>query len=91
MSWSWKVGRLFGIPVYLHATFLLLMGFILLAQWRAGGNLVAAIVAVLFILAIFATIVLHELGSSGRGRCRVQTAVGRARPLPRCPPSAGSR
>lgn len=62
MIWSWKVGRLFGIPVYLHTTFLLLMGFILLAQWREGGNLVAAIGAVLFILAIFATIVLHELG-----------------------------
>ena len=38
--WSWKVGRLFGIPVYLDTTFLLLMGFILLAQWREGGNLV---------------------------------------------------
>ena len=62
MIWSWKVGRLFGIPVYLHTTFLLLMGFILLAQWREGGNLVAAIGGVLFILAIFATIVLHELG-----------------------------
>ena len=62
MIWSWKVGRLFGIPVYLHTTFVLLMGFILLARWREGGNLVAAIGGVLFILAIFATIVLHELG-----------------------------
>ena len=62
MTWSWKVGRLFGIPVYLHTTFLLLMGFILLVHWREGGNLVAAIGGVLFILAIFATVVLHELG-----------------------------
>lgn len=62
MIWSWKVGRLFGIPVYLHTTFLLLMGFILLARWRDGGDLVAAVGAVLFILAIFATVVLHELG-----------------------------
>ncbi len=60
--WSWKVGRLFGIPVYLHTTFLMFMGFILLSRWREGGNLVAAIGGVLFILAIFATIVLHELG-----------------------------
>ena len=60
--WSWKVGRLFGIPVYLHTTFLLLMGFILLARWREGGDLVAAIGGVLFIVAIFATVVLHELG-----------------------------
>lgn len=62
MIWSWKVGKLFGIPVYLHSTFLLLMGFVLLAQWREGGNLVAAIGGVLFILAIFGTVVLHELG-----------------------------
>lgn len=62
MIWSWKVGNLFGIPVYLHATFLLFMGFILLGQWREAGNLAAAIGGVLFILAIFATVVLHELG-----------------------------
>ncbi len=62
MIWSWKVGRLFGIPVYLHTTFILLMGFMLLAQWREGGNLVAAIGGVLFVLAIFSTVVLHELG-----------------------------
>jgi len=60
--WSWKVWRLFGIPVYLHTTFVLLMGFILLARWRGGSDLVAAIGGVLFILAVFATIVLHELG-----------------------------
>ena len=60
--WSLKVGRLFGIPVYLHTTFLLLMAFILLSRWRAGGSLVAAVGGVLFIVAIFATVVLHELG-----------------------------
>ncbi len=60
--WSWRVGTLFGIPVYIHATFLLLVGFILMAQWRAGATLTSAIGSVLFVLAIFATIVLHELG-----------------------------
>ncbi len=62
MTWSWKVGRLFGIPVYLHATFLLLIGFILLTRWREGATLVAAVGGVLFIAAIFVTILLHELG-----------------------------
>jgi Zn-dependent protease/CBS domain-containing protein len=38
------------------------MGFVLFAQWREGGNIVAAIGGVLFILAIFGTVVLHELG-----------------------------
>ena len=60
--WSWRIGRLFGIPVYLHATFFLLVAFILIAQWRDGATLRATIGSVLFILAIFATIVLHELG-----------------------------
>ena len=61
-GWSWRIGTLFGIPVYIHATFLLLVGFILMAQWRAGANLASAVGSVLFVLAIFATIVLHELG-----------------------------
>lgn len=60
--WSWRIGTLFGIPVYVHATFLLLVGFILMAQWRAGANVTSAMGSVLFVLAIFATIVLHELG-----------------------------
>ena len=68
MIWSWKIGTLFGIPVYVHTTFLLLMGFILLMQWREDGNLVAAIGGVLFILAIFATVVLHELGHAVTAR-----------------------
>jgi len=60
--WSWRIGRLFGIPVYLHATFFLLVAFILIAQWRNGATPSAAIGSVLFVLAIFVTIVLHELG-----------------------------
>jgi len=60
--WSWRVGRLFGIPVYLHGTFLVLVGFVLLGKWRQGGDLGSAVGSVLFLLAIFATIVLHELG-----------------------------
>lgn len=62
MVWSWRVGRLFGIPVYLHGTFLVLVGFVLLGKWRQGGDLGSAVGSVLFLLAIFATIVLHELG-----------------------------
>ena len=30
MKWSIRLGRLFGIPVYLHFTFLLLLGFLAL-------------------------------------------------------------
>jgi Zn-dependent protease/predicted transcriptional regulator len=39
-----------------------LVGFVLLGKWRQGGDLGSAVGSVLFLLAIFATIVLHELG-----------------------------
>jgi Zn-dependent protease/CBS domain-containing protein len=62
MRWSWKIGRLAGINVYMHATFVLLLAFILLASWSEKHNLNDTLIAVLFILAIFACVVLHELG-----------------------------
>jgi hypothetical protein len=26
MKWSWKIGRLWGIDIYMHITFLLIIG-----------------------------------------------------------------
>ncbi len=62
MRWSWKIARIAGINVYMHATFLLLIAFIVLVYWVQGRNLTATIWGVLFVLAIFVCIVLHELG-----------------------------
>ena len=62
MHWSWKIGKLAGIDVYMHATFLLLVGFIVVADWRDGHNLTRTLFAVLFVMLIFGCIVLHELG-----------------------------
>jgi Zn-dependent protease/CBS domain-containing protein len=62
MRWSWKIGRLAGINVYMHATFVLLLAFILFASWSEKHDVTAAIVAALFILTIFGCVVLHELG-----------------------------
>jgi Zn-dependent protease/CBS domain-containing protein len=62
MRWSWKIGRLAGINVYMHATFVLLLAFILFASWSGKHDLGAAFIAVLFILVIFGCVVLHELG-----------------------------
>jgi Zn-dependent protease/CBS domain-containing protein len=62
MRWSWRVGKLAGIGIYVHATFLLLILFILFMNWREGKSLATATEGVLFILAIFGCIVLHELG-----------------------------
>lgn len=62
MRWSVKIGRFFGIDVFIHVTFLLLLAFVGLTQWLGGGNAVAAAGAVVFFLAVFLCVLLHEFG-----------------------------
>ncbi|MDP3244985.1 MAG: site-2 protease family protein [bacterium] len=62
MKWSLKLGRLLGINVYLHLTFLLLLGFLGFTYWRTTQNAVATLQGVAFIVALFGCVVLHELG-----------------------------
>jgi Zn-dependent protease/predicted transcriptional regulator len=62
MKWSWKLGEIRGIGVYMHATFLILIGFVVLSHHSAGHSLTKTLEGVGFILAIFACVVLHEFG-----------------------------
>jgi Zn-dependent protease/CBS domain-containing protein len=62
MPWSWRLGTVSGIPIYVHGTFLLLIAIVLFSDWVREQNLVAAGAGVLFVLAIFGTVVLHEFG-----------------------------
>jgi Zn-dependent protease/predicted transcriptional regulator len=62
MRWSWRIGRLAGIDVYVHATFPLLLGWIALSAYQRQQSTAAVVGAVAFILAIFGIVVLHELG-----------------------------
>jgi Zn-dependent protease/predicted transcriptional regulator len=62
MKWSLKIGKFVGIDVYMHVTFLLLVGWVALVHWQTGQSAGAALVGVLFILAIFMCVVLHEFG-----------------------------
>jgi Zn-dependent protease/CBS domain-containing protein len=62
MKWSLKLGKLLGIDVYLHFTFLLLLAFLGLVYWRSTQNVEAALRGVAFIVALFGCVVLHELG-----------------------------
>lgn len=62
MKWSWKLIRVAGIDVYVHATFFILILWIGLSYWQLEGNLAAAINGMVFILALFACVVLHEFG-----------------------------
>jgi len=62
MKWSWRIGRLFGIDVFVHATFGILLAWVFMGHYRREGNVHGALVGVAFILAVFGTVILHELG-----------------------------
>ncbi len=61
MRWSLTIGSFKGTAVRIHITFLLLLGWIGFAAYQRGGA-VAARDSVLFIVAIFVCVVLHEFG-----------------------------
>lgn len=62
MKWQWKLGRFAGIDVYIHATFLLLIGWVGYSHWLERQNWGDVLTGVLFILALFLCVVLHEYG-----------------------------
>ena len=61
-KWSWKLGEIAGVSVYVHATFLFLVAWLLMVYWMQGQGLLAAFAGVTFILALFGCVLLHELG-----------------------------
>jgi Zn-dependent protease/CBS domain-containing protein len=62
MKWSLTIGRFFGIDVRVHITFVLLIGWVALIHWQQGQSVTAALAGVIFILAIFLCVLLHEFG-----------------------------
>ncbi len=62
MKWQWKLGRFAGIDVFVHATFLLLIGWVGYSHWVEHQNWGEVFNGVLFILALFGCVVLHEYG-----------------------------
>lgn len=56
------MGRIFGIQVQVHWTFLLLVGYIALVDASAGATAVQVFEAIALVLAVFACVVLHEFG-----------------------------
>src|SRR5881397_3830462 len=61
MRWSIKIARIAGIEVRIHLTFILFLVWIGFTYYRSGGP-AAAIDGVLFILALFGCVLLHEFG-----------------------------
>jgi len=61
-AWSWRIGRIAGIDLKMHATFLLLLGWLALIHLMSGQGAFEAFEGVALTLAVFAIVVLHELG-----------------------------
>ncbi|NPV46456.1 MAG: site-2 protease family protein [Armatimonadetes bacterium] len=62
MAWSFQIGNVFGIPLRLHITFLLLLLLIAFSPGdRFGGG---GLLGVLFVVVLFACVVIHELSHS---------------------------
>jgi Zn-dependent protease len=61
MSWSWKIARIAGIDVYIHATFLILIFWVIFVFYRPD-NPFAVVYGFLFVAAAFTIIVMHEYG-----------------------------
>jgi Zn-dependent protease/CBS domain-containing protein len=62
MPWSWKLIRIAGIDVYVHATFFMVIAWIALVHWNESESLPAVLEGIGFILALFACVVAHEFG-----------------------------
>ncbi len=62
MKWQWKLGRFAGIDVYVHVTFLLLIGWVGYSYWLQKQSWLDVAGGILFILALFVCVVLHEYG-----------------------------
>ncbi len=62
MRWSWSLGRVFGIDVRIHASFLLLVPYIAWRSVRSGVGMAGFVGSSLLVALLFVIVVLHELG-----------------------------
>lgn len=62
MKWQFKFGTFAGIDVYIHTTFLLLIGWVGYSHWLEHQNWIEVLKGIGFILALFLCVILHEYG-----------------------------
>lgn len=62
MKWSLKLGRIAGIKILVHWTFMLLLAWVAFTEAQRGNNFGTILLAIGFVLAVFVCVVLHELG-----------------------------
>lgn len=64
MGKSLLIGKIAGIRILVHWTFLLLLGWIVISGISKGNDTTAIISTIVFILCVFFCVLLHELGHS---------------------------
>ncbi len=69
MKWSLRLGSFAGIGVYVHWTFVLLLGWILFSHLGQGHDWVEAWRGIGFIIALFGCVLLHEFGHALTAKC----------------------
>lgn len=62
MKWAWKLAVISGIRIQVHWTFLLIIVWVIFIHAAQGAGTLRAVQGVVLILAVFACVVLHELG-----------------------------
>lgn len=61
VEWAITLGTVFGIAVRLHLTFLIFLAWIAIGSLVAGGP-AAALQSIAFLVAVFASVLIHEFG-----------------------------
>ena len=62
MKWSWKIGRFSGIDLKIHATFAIIIVWVIYNHIIAGDGLRTTVESLIFVLTIFTCVILHEFG-----------------------------
>lgn len=62
MKWSIRIATVAGIGIYVHATFVFILIWVGMGSLSRGGDSTDALRDIIFVLALFGCVVLHELG-----------------------------
>lgn len=68
MRWSWRLFRAGGVGIYVHVTFFLLLIWVGVENYLVKHRWEDAVAGVVFILALFTIVVLHEFGHAMMAR-----------------------
>lgn len=68
MRWSWRLFRAGGVGIYVHVTFFLLLIWVGVEDYLVKHRWEDALAGIIFILALFTIVVLHEFGHAMTAR-----------------------